>query len=686
MIMKRLILLSLSLRYSTHAFIVSPGKALSSQRVNPCFVGYDFETKDDASDVDDDSTTVNKPRVEFAAISPGNQVEVQVGNVDLARKAWKKRRRTGSPLLIPCSILNTDRRSMVTNNLIYLLQKFGKPISEQKNMLERPFGSKSKDISLSMPDLHWYYKSKMRSPLHKHVAALGYESSADLLEDVFNEEVAREHGIKFYSTDDNLQWLVSSMSQMRGQRLSSHWTILQFLKNDDDNIMKHTGMMRTVRADSERKSYEMNALSAALRVSQRAIDSGVISNGSRYQSLVVALDPKGDGGSPLLKVSLNTPGEKKKTKTKGREIMPESKFELEKMEHDFHELKVGDGPFVGRVIRLNKKSDVAYIDIGVGRSAKGDKNNKKGIVRELGLLHFNDFTMEDKQRLEKWKENTVKKERLNVKKEMLNLIKYDDDDEKDIDMEIEENDTDLSNLNVDDLFAEEDSTSSPDEEVEEDITDLVTMEDGVFTLHDPDSGSNEILGSLDDDEDSDINDGTSDDDLFNGLTPDQRFEKLEEIYSNDASYTKDIYNDESSTKNDDFVNEGDEVEVYIQAVSKQSGKFTVTKNSAVPVLKEVKKEAKANKNLERLLARFDGDIKNILKWKGTVGEGTVKATSKTGDWLYVEPHFHDLPVGVAQLDDNISIESLSQGDSVKVRLDGIDSTRGQLSLTIVDKT
>lgn len=65
----------------------------------------------------------NKP--EYGALSPGTVVQVQVGDVSLARKAWKKRRRTGSPLLIPCSVLNVDRQSMVRWNLIYLLEKFG---------------------------------------------------------------------------------------------------------------------------------------------------------------------------------------------------------------------------------------------------------------------------------------------------------------------------------------------------------------------------------------------------------------------------------------------------------------------------------------------------------------------------------------------------------------------------------
>ena len=64
-------------------------------------------------------------RSEYGALAAGTVVQVQVGDLSLARKAWKKRRRTGSPLLGPCSILNVDQRSMVRWNLIFLLEKFG---------------------------------------------------------------------------------------------------------------------------------------------------------------------------------------------------------------------------------------------------------------------------------------------------------------------------------------------------------------------------------------------------------------------------------------------------------------------------------------------------------------------------------------------------------------------------------
>ena len=73
-----------------------------------------------------------------------------------------------------------------------------------------------------------------------------------------------------------------------------------------------------------------------------------------------------------------------------------------------------------------------------------------------------------------------------------------------------------------------------------------------------------------------------------------------------------------------------------------------------------------------------------MKLVGDEGEGIVKAISKTGDWLYVEPQFRGLPVGVAQLASGMTLKSLSEGDSVRIRVDGIDEARGQLALTVLE--
>jgi hypothetical protein len=90
-------------------------------------------------------------RPEYGALSQGTVVQVQVGDVSLARKAWKKRRRTGSPLLVPCSVLNVDRQSMVRWNIIFLLEKFG--LSQRDG------------IRISTDDLSNKYRTFLKSSL-----------------------------------------------------------------------------------------------------------------------------------------------------------------------------------------------------------------------------------------------------------------------------------------------------------------------------------------------------------------------------------------------------------------------------------------------------------------------------------------------------------------------------------------
>jgi hypothetical protein len=59
----------------------------------------------------------------------------------------------------------------------------------------------------------------------------------------------------------------------------------------------------------------------------------------------------------------------------------------------------------------------------------------------------------------------------------------------------------------------------------------------------------------------------------------------------------------------------------------------------------------------------------------------VKAKSKTGDWYYVQPEVDGFPVGIAKTEADISLEP---GQRAKVRVDGIDESRGQLALTVLE--
>lgn len=126
---------------------------------------YNFEEDESAAIISDegdyfavtlpkeDPETSQSPsqRPEYGALSRGTVVQVQVGDVSLARKAWKKRRRTGSPLLVPCSVLNADRQSMVRWNLSFLLEKFGK--------------SQKDGIQISSSELSNKYRTFLKSSL-----------------------------------------------------------------------------------------------------------------------------------------------------------------------------------------------------------------------------------------------------------------------------------------------------------------------------------------------------------------------------------------------------------------------------------------------------------------------------------------------------------------------------------------
>jgi hypothetical protein len=639
------------------------------------FAVMEDDTVDEDVNVDDDADTeaifevslpVSKARPEFAALSPGSPVEIQIGNLDLARKAWKKRRRSGSPLLIPCSILTTDRKSMVVNNLIFLLHKFGKPISEQ-DMPERPGGYKSNHIAIPFPDLSRWYKSHLRASLAKHATSLGYETAAELVKDVISPQIEEEDGVKLWTVGKH-SWLVARISKMRGHRLSAQSAMLQFREGEDD-VMLHTGKTR-IKSDDGPGSFDLEPVSAALRVSQRALDAGLVSTGSTHRGTLVGVDPMGDGGSPLLKVSLNLPNEISKRK-RVRNMAP---VDGKPIEHELNQLKGGDGPFIGKVVRVSARSGAAFIDIGAGRSVKRRESGGDGLTRVLGMLRFDDLvddlsTSAAESLLEAEEEDEV-----DLREEALNAMEYEDESEEDEGEEMTSDEI-SSDFSVDDLFDDDSSASDEEEgeEVIEDISHLVSLEDGVYSFSDPESGEKVRMGSLRNDVIGTIEGDDEEDDFFAGLSPEQRFEKLGELLDDDE--------DEGS----DTLQVGDEIDVYIQAVSKQSGRFMVTTRSSVQSMKVVKKESKANKNLDRLLSKFGDDINNILNLAGEEGEGVVKAISQTGDWVYVQPNFQDLPVGVAQIAENVEAASISVGDSVQVRLDGVDESRGQLALTVIAK-
>jgi hypothetical protein len=275
--------------------------------------------------------------------------------VSLARKCWKKRRRSGSPLLVPCSILNVDRKSALLWNVLYLLQKFGHSASNNK--------SKKNEITLSLTELGQRHSTHLKFNLKHAAMNMGFDSVQDLIADVVNKRVQESYGIQLikneHENDENDDWyLRAPISRFRAQQRAAQAAILQFVSssnsndsvidmkttmtssdsnNNDDNdenkendnetspnsSFHHTGMVRNKRTeknmlnmDDDDKSsasnnnnnnnlYMLQPLSAALRVSRDDLDSGLVQNDSLHAAVVLEYDLHGDNGAPLLVVSLN---------------------------------------------------------------------------------------------------------------------------------------------------------------------------------------------------------------------------------------------------------------------------------------------------------------------------------------------------------------------------------------------
>lgn len=110
----------------------------------------------------DDTQPADIVRSEYAALEPGTEVKIQVGDVSLSRKAWKKRRRSGSPLLVPCSVLDMDRESMVRWNILWLVEKYGTPLNE----LQESLGFSGRGVALSHTQVNKLYKQHLGTSLN----------------------------------------------------------------------------------------------------------------------------------------------------------------------------------------------------------------------------------------------------------------------------------------------------------------------------------------------------------------------------------------------------------------------------------------------------------------------------------------------------------------------------------------
>ncbi len=609
------------------------------------------------------------PTAESASILPGQILSIRIGDTSNPRKAWKKRRRSGSPILVPCTIMGMNRGTMVKWNLMNLLHRFGKP--EQNNS--------HNGVVLSVGAIVKLYKHRLGGDLLQHANALGYRTIVEFLRATCDDTLARDNGVQLTRIGENRELVLSSSLSLRLARESAYKAeFVQFQPSvQDKEHMVHVGTTFQLAKEEKYTTITdpdvVRSLSATVRISHADAEAGRFSEGMECNAFVHSYDPMGDNGWPLIVCAIDPPREQIRDQMKRRSYVKRQMTVQEKrMEknagfggtgssRDLNSLKVGDGPFTATVVKVSPRSGAAFVDLGVSR--KKGKKAGGGTVKVVGMLRFDDIA-------EHMSEDDTSAEAALIEASILEGSDDEDDDEMEEEMTIE------------DLFMDDDG-----QEFEEDVSDVYSMdEDGNVSMVDPATGEKKIIGSVDSDDLDNDDDDDDDENMFAGMSPEERLRAIGEMLDVEEPKSEQASNKKTQIANaENQLKQGDKVDVYIRSVFPQSGRFMVTLDSTIKgkKMKDMKREKEANKRLEKLASKMGGEegLENILSSVGLQIEGVVKAKSKTGDWYYVQPEVDGFPVGVAQ---STIEQTLKPGDKAMVRVDGIDEKRGQLALTIME--
>lgn len=593
-------------------------------------------------DTEDTTSTSTSSSSQYTSLQTGSSLTIKLGSPAASRKVWKKRRRSGSPVLIPCSVLGMDRADSIRWNAWYLLQKYGRTLEEKYG------GGKggTDGVALKVKNVVGLWEREFEGSLVDHAGALGYDGVGSLLLSLFDPDpsstdttplLLQNHGVSILRTSSNLILHAPTLVSVRRARSGAADTALVRM----DGELRHTGLVRGA-------SDEDLPLSAALRLNNpnallRVREGEVVS------AFVFQYDATGDNGQPLLVLSLDTPPrsggnvgaarkrsldaqrERRRRKADMLSTEEEGGGEHPQLERMFEDLTVGDGPFRGKVLNINSRAQAAFVDMGVGR--KRGKNSGGGVERILGMLRFDDI-----------------------------VVGTTEDEEEVI------------------------------AETIEDVSDMFELdEDGVTLLSvDSETGEKTMVGSIDEDNEEEVEEDDSEDNLFAGMSADDRLMAIGDLLDAEdeetaiSSSTPEVATLTTTTST---LNVGDDVEVYVRTVSPQSRRFMLTtvKPSPSTNYKDIKFKQVADKRLSKLSASLSA----IEELRGTECFGVVKATSKTGNWCYVQPEVEasSVPkVGVAhpEVDGDVD-DTIAEGDRVRIRLEGIDESRGQLSMTLLGK-
>jgi len=640
-------------------------------------------------------STAQESEPQFAALNKGQPITIQVGDVSQARKAWKKRRRRDSPLLIPCTLIGIDRVSLLRFSIMHLLHAFGRKLSSELQVL--PGDVHGEDpligdgVALPVSSLAKLYKQHLYGDLNTHAHSLNYNNTSSLLQGLFDSTFEDEYGIQLIYLDTNTNkdtrdpepYITSTLSYRPARKVAQESIFLQFISsssssssshevhmssssshNNMQDRMVHTGYTTLVNTSSTWNDKVPVLLSAALKMSQVDADARRI-QGMVLEAFVLSFDVKGDNEAPLLTCAMTLPNSLVRDQMKRRyhirhilssrqRIQDEYsslqsqlarttdvnnrdrdiKFDLIQTGNkqtilDIGDLHVGDGPFKATVMRIlspRKNTDrksrhyTAFVDLGVRR--KRGKKNGGGRARVFGLLVDDaDISEQDS---------------------------YDDDDDEKEEEEVDEMEEDLSAL-----FSVDDDGN------------LVSMDDSTIT-------STFI-------DDSEI--GFEDDDS-NGFSSLENMSSLERLEYIGKMFEQTV---PSPIDQRPEFQVGDEIDVYIKAVFLQSGRFMVTQDSNIKNTKynRFKKQKEADKRLSRLTTKVS--MSSITENIGEECIGRIKAKSKSGLGFYVEPENAEGGKLTAGLANPVYTdwETLSQGTRVRIRLEGIDEERGQLSYSLL---
>lgn len=502
---------------------------------------------------------------------------------------------------------------------------------------------------------------------------MGYETVRQLVEALFVPEMVMKdtdgEAYLFLDKDADELYLKAPMSKYLALRKAETMAIIQVTPTDEPDTMRHTGFTRFKREPEEgeqkRKGqvfYSFPFLSAAIRASQEDVESGHIQNGSSHPGMLLDFDQQGDGGNPLITLTLNQPRRRnkaiKKSFSQNGYVHPKY-TPIKKPKYVYNNLQIGQGPFDAKVVRLGK--DHALVDFGVGRKFQASKERSEAntavgspeYVKVYGMLRFKDAIDLKSMAADKSRRNDTRKAKQQKAAE------------------------DKIFADMDNLLESVEGNLEDGEEVE-DITNLFELnESGELTYKNPETGEVEVVSSNDDDEE----------DAFDS----DYEEESKSVHDEPVTFVNNISPARQRRQAKILrLKVGEKVPVYISSIAKQSSQFMVTTDPSLvegKTAKDIKKEGDVRKKLDRL-SEVLGGLERAEELKGKEYYGTVKATSRAGDWLYVQPTGENeddmsLPVGVATIGGEAS--AFSQGDRVRIRMDGIDESRGQLAMHVLEK-